>query len=66
MDKPTYLRAAIRDWKAERISLERLCEIWGVNFYAIHRSFCIMTGKVYDWQMTSVKRIEEVLEATKH
>jgi len=30
MDKPTYLRAAIEDWMAVRISLERLCEIWHV------------------------------------
>jgi len=38
MGKPSYLRAAIEDWVNDRISLERLCELWGVNFHAAYRA----------------------------
>jgi len=59
MDKPTYLRAAIEDWKADRISLEKLCELWHVSVYALGA----LNLERDAWRTTAgMKRIEEMLE----
>lgn len=62
--KPTYLRAAIEDWKAERISLERLCEIWCVSFFQV--TFFLKVLRIWEeFPEGSVEQIEAFLEATK-
>jgi len=62
--KPSYLRAAVEDWKAKRISSDRLCEIWGVplfaTFHAFHRS-----QWSNEWRDIPTEQIEEIMEGLK-
>ena len=64
MGKPSYLRAAIEDWVNDRISLERLCELWQVSFY----EFSLLSKVLRltkGMPRASVGKIEGYLEATK-
>lgn len=60
-DKPTYLRAAIQDWKNRLISFERLCEIWRVPYYHAYYIFCRQRRRT-TWFDVPVEEIKEVLE----
>jgi len=58
MSKPTFLRAAIRDWKNELITAGRLFEIWRVTFGYAYRALLDEEKK---WLDIPIERIEQIL-----
>lgn len=58
MNKPTFLRAAIRDWKNELITAGRLFEIWRVTFGYAYRALLDEEKK---WLDIPIERIEQIL-----
>ena len=61
MNKPTFLRAAIRDWKNELITAGRLFEIWRVTFGYAYRALLDEREKTGKWFDIAADRIEEIL-----
>ena len=58
MNKPTFLRAAIRDWKNELITAGRLFEIWRVTSGYAYRALLDEEKK---WLDIPIERIEQIL-----
>ena len=63
MDRPSYLRAAIEDWKSEQINTEQLCRIWQVS---INATWAALSNEAcVPWFDLTTDRIEEILEDLK-
>ena len=59
--KPTFIRAAIMDWKYGRISSGRLFEILRVPFNCAYRALLTEQDKTGRWFDIPAERIEEIL-----
>jgi len=59
--KPTFIRAAIMDWKHQRISLGRLFEILRVPCGDAHRALLDEDYKTGKWFDIPAGRIEEII-----
>jgi len=59
--KPTFIRAAIMDWKYELISSGRLFEILRVPYYQAYVALLDEREKTGKWFNISAERIEELI-----
>jgi hypothetical protein len=63
-DKPTFIRAAIMDWKYQRISSGRLFEILRVPYRLAYIKLLDEQKKTDKWFNIPAARIEELIMTT--
>ena len=60
-EKPTFIRAAIMDWKYQRITTGRLFEILKVPCFEAYITLCDEQKRIGKWFGIPASRIEELL-----
>ena len=61
MNKPTFIRAAIMDWKYQRISSGRLFEIIRIPYRGAYIALRDEQGRTGKWFDIPASRIEELI-----